>query len=76
MTMKFDVKFNQTKQYMDVDFKNVQYVNVGGESDYENLENKPQINAIELNGNKTAKELLLQEAMIPVSNEEIDKMFK
>lgn len=49
---------------------------LSGTSDYERLRNKPQINGIELLKNKTAKDLFLQEFMIPVSNEEIDNMFK
>lgn len=49
---------------------------LSGTSDYERLKNKPQINGIELLKNKTAKDLFLQEFMIPVSNEEIDNMFK
>lgn len=48
----------------------------GGTSFYEMLIGKPQINGIELSGNKTSSELLLQSMMTPVSNEEIEEMFK
>lgn len=48
----------------------------GGTSFYEMLIGKPQINGVELSGNKTSTELLLQSMMTPVSNEEIEEMFK
>ena len=48
----------------------------GGTSFYEMLIGKPQINGIELTGNKTSDELLLQHLMIPLTNEDIDNMFK
>lgn len=47
-----------------------------GTSYYDKLIGKPQINSIELVGNKTSEDLLLQTMMIPISNEEIEEMFK
>lgn len=47
-----------------------------GVTNYDQLSNKPQINGIELTGNKTAIDLKLQPIMKPVSNEEIEEMFK
>ena len=47
-----------------------------GTSYYEKLIGKPQINGIELVGNKTSKDLLLQHLMIPLTNEDIENMFK
>lgn len=47
-----------------------------GTSYYDKLIGKPQINGIELTGNKTSKELLLQHLMIPLTNEDIENMFK
>lgn len=48
----------------------------GGTAYYDQLIGKPQINGVELSGNKTSSELLLQSMMTPVSNEEIEEMFK
>ena len=48
----------------------------GGTSFYDVLIGKPRINGVELTGNKTSDELLLQHLMIPLTNEDIDNMFK
>lgn len=48
----------------------------GVSSNYDKLTNKPRINGVELIQNKTAEELLLQSLMMPVSNQEIEDMFK
>lgn len=45
-------------------------------SDYEKLNNLPQINEVELMGNKTAKDLRLQEEMQALSNLEIEEILK
>lgn len=45
-------------------------------SDYEKLNNLPQINSIELVGNKTAKDLNLQEEMQVLTNLEIEQILK
>lgn len=45
-------------------------------SDYEKLKNKPHINGIELIGDKTTEDLLLQRIMRRITNEEIEDMFK
>ena len=47
-----------------------------GTAYYEKLIGKPQINGIELVGNKTSEDLLLQHLMIPLTNEDIENMFK
>ena len=44
-------------------------------SNYEELINKPQINNVELLGNKTSKDLKLQDEMESISNLDIDKIF-
>ena len=44
-------------------------------SNYEELTNIPQINNIELLGNKTSKDLKLQDEMESISNLDIDKIF-
>ena len=43
--------------------------------DYEKLDNQPQINDIVLLGNKTSKDLKLQDEMDSISNLDIDKIF-
>ena len=45
-------------------------------SDYEKLNNLPQINKVELLGNKTAKDLNLQEEMKPLTNLELEEILK
>lgn len=45
------------------------------EDNYEKLNNLPKINDVQLKGNKTAKELKLQDEMDSISNLDIDKIF-
>lgn len=45
-------------------------------SNYEELNNLPQINDVELVGNKTAEELMLQGTMTPLTNLELEEIFK
>lgn len=46
----------------------------GGTNNYNNLTNKPKINNVELKGNKTSKQLGLQEEMDSLTNMEIEKI--
>ena len=48
--------------------------NTGGTSNYEYLTNKPQINSVELVGNKTSNELKLQDQMEALSNIDIENL--
>lgn len=48
--------------------------NTGGTSNYNYLTNKPQINSIELIGNKTSSELKLQDEMEALSNIDIENL--
>lgn len=48
--------------------------NIGGTSNYNYLTNKPQINSIELIGNKTSSELKLQGEMEALSNMDIENL--
>lgn len=48
----------------------------GGTSDYNSLFNKPRINGVELKGDITAEILQLQRLMTPLTNEDIENMFK
>lgn len=45
-------------------------------SNYEELNNIPQINDVELVGNKTAKDLMLQETMTALTNLELEEILK
>lgn len=47
-----------------------------GTSNYNYLENKPKINNIVLEGNKTAKDLGLQDEILVLTNEEIEKILQ
>lgn len=57
-----------------------EFTSTGGTNNYERLSNKPQINSVELIGNKTSDELGLQPegdyANTRVTNLEIDELFK
>lgn len=46
----------------------------GGTDNYNYLNNKPKINDIELKGNKTTKQLGLQEEMESLTNMEIEEI--
>lgn len=59
--------------------EDVIYDGSGGTSDYEKLKNKPQINSVELIGNKTTSELKLQPegdyADTRITNSELEDIF-
>ena len=46
-----------------------------GTTNYNNLENKPKINNIELKDNKTSKDLNLQDKMKEFTNIELESIF-
>lgn len=48
--------------------------NTGGTSNYNYLTNKPQINSVELVGNKTSSELKLQDEMEALTNTDIENL--
>lgn len=50
--------------------------NIGSTTNYNNLENKPKINNIELKDNKTSEQLGLQGKMEKIKNSEIEEMIK
>lgn len=70
--MKFDVKFNETSQRLKANFDNVQYIAVGETSDYSKLTNKPKIEGVTLQDDKSFIDLGLTE----VSNQEILEIAK
>lgn len=74
MTMKFQVKFNQTNQQIPADFGNIKIIDTGsgGATDYEALSNKPMIEGVELIKDKSFTDLGLTE----VSNQEILEIAK
>lgn len=45
-----------------------------GTDDYLDLDNKPQINSVTLQGNKTSSDLKLQDEMDAITNHEIDQI--
>lgn len=47
-----------------------------GITSYNDLKHKPQINGVELKGNKSCKDLKLQCRMKPIANETIDNIFE
>lgn len=55
-------------------YKSLQEI-AGGVSDYEQLNNKPQINSIELVSNKSLDSLGIQEKMDTITNSELDILF-
>lgn len=46
----------------------------GGTSNYEMLNNKPRINGVELVGNKSSEDILVQALMSEVTPQDIDKI--
>ena len=57
---------------VDMETDNIEVVT----SDYEQLNNLPKINDVQLKGNKTAKELKLQNEMKEITNLELEQIFK
>lgn len=52
------------------------YVGLTGTNDYDELENKPQINNIELKGNISTEDLGIQREMESLSNLELEAILK
>lgn len=49
---------------------------ISGANNYEKLKNKPRINEVELIGNKTSKQLGLQDEMNSLTNLELDDLIQ
>ena len=47
----------------------------GGSNDYNVLSNKPKINDVVLQGNKTSSQLGLQDTIVDITNSEINNLF-
>ena len=62
---------DNAKYYMEQAKKFAQQAG-GGTGDYPNLTNKPQINSVELNGNKTMEEL----GVLPLTNLELENLIE
>lgn len=62
----------EDEETLEVDLEN-DVINYGT-SDYTKLQNKPSINNVELIGNKTAKDLNLQEEVQALTNLEIEEI--
>ena len=69
---------NETNEFITVEECGTEIVtfeeNTGGTSNYNYLTNKPQINSIELIGNKTSNDLKLQDQMEALSNIDIENL--
>ena len=69
---RLNTNFNETKQRIEANFGNIQYIAVGETSDYTKLTNKPKIEGVTLQDNKSFIDLGLTE----VSNQEILEIAK
>lgn len=61
---------------IDAEIENSDIVPTGTTKNYEILDNKPQINNVELVGNKNANDLNLQERIEVLTNLEIEEILK
>lgn len=61
---------------IDAEIENSDIVSTGATKNYEILDNKPQINNVELVGNKNANDLNLQERIEVLTNLEIEEILK
>lgn len=61
---------------IDAEIENSDIVPTGTTKNYEILDNKPQINGVELVGNKNANDLNLQERIEVLTNLEIEEILK
>ena len=73
--------YNMPVDYPSVNFdilsNNAVDFTIGGQAgttDYNMLENKPRINAVELIGNKTSNQLYLQDKMDVLTNNDIEEL--
>lgn len=72
MTNEWKLTFKDTPSNMNIKFESKIVPVINPAFDYLSLENKPQINGVTLQGNKTDKELNIDS----IPNEEIESLFK
>lgn len=71
-----EVNIDNKKDNIEVTIENNEKINTGGTTNYNDLYNKPQINTISLEGNKTSLQLKLQDYMDAISNFQIEEILK
>lgn len=67
-----DIQFDSNPKKIELNFGSDIRPVIGGSSDYNTLNNKPQINGVTLEGNKTSKQIGISR----ITNEEIEQLFK
>ena len=81
--LKINVLDNSTNEFKINDLDNVSNINTSlynyiegtGSNDYNALSNKPKINDVILQGNKTSSQLGLQDTIVDITNSEINNLF-
>ena len=71
-----EVNIDNKKDNIEVTIENNEKINTGGTTNYNDLYNKPQINTVSLEGNKTSLQLKLQDYMDAISNFQIEEILK
>lgn len=79
--LELEVEYDDTteleledEETSDIDIENSDVVGTGETTNYEKLKNKPQINSVELLGDKSSDELGLQDEMEALTNTEIESL--
>lgn len=67
-----EFQFNSNPKKIELNFGSDIRPVISGSSDYNTLNNKPQINGVTLEGNKTSKQIGISR----ITNEEIEQLFK
>lgn len=67
-----DVQFDSSPEKIDLNFGSDIRPIIGGVSDYNGLSNRPKINGVILEGNKTSDQIGISR----LTNEEIEEIFK
>ena len=71
-----EVNIDNKHDNIEVTIENNEKINTGGTTNYNDLYNKPQINTVSLEGNKTSLQLKLQDQMDAISNFQIEEILK
>lgn len=70
-----ELKINDLDNVSNINTSLYNYIEGTGSNDYNVLSNKPKINDIILQGNKTSSQLGLQDTIVDITNSEINNLF-
>lgn len=70
-----ELKINDLDNVSNINTSLYNYIEGTGSNNYNTLSNKPKINDVVLQGNKTSSQLGLQDTIVDITNSEINNLF-